>query len=88
MSPPLVDNHFPQIPASTKLSAKRSLMAVAGHPLNAVRKVPLKTQRHVTYNIQLAIGTPLQPLEVIFDTGPSLTNSSGFMTTVQQDPTC
>jgi len=34
-----------------------------------VDKVAVKSQSMVTYNIQLAIGSPPQPLDVIFDTG-------------------
>ena len=30
----------------------------------------LKSQSRVTYNVKLSIGSPPQPLEVIFDTGP------------------
>ena len=37
--------------------------------LIGVNKVGLKAQSMVTYNIQLAIGTPAQPMAVIFDTG-------------------
>jgi hypothetical protein len=35
----------------------------------SVDKVAIKSQKMVTYNVQLAIGTPPQPLDVIFDTG-------------------
>ncbi len=34
-----------------------------------VDKVAIKSQQMVTYNVQLAIGSPPQPLDVIFDTG-------------------
>jgi hypothetical protein len=34
-----------------------------------VDKVALKSQSRVTYNVKLSIGSPPQPLEVIFDTG-------------------
>jgi hypothetical protein len=34
-----------------------------------VDKVAVKSQSMVTYNIQLAVGSPPQPLDVIFDTG-------------------
>jgi len=56
-------------PWPSKLMAKRSLQLSATHALTAVRKVPLRTQSYVTYTIELSIGTPRQPLEVIFDTG-------------------
>jgi hypothetical protein len=32
-------------------------------------QVALKSQSRVTYNVKLSIGSPPQPLEVIFDTG-------------------
>ncbi|KAJ1475212.1 aspartic peptidase domain-containing protein [Baffinella frigidus] len=44
-----------------------------------VDKVAVKSQHMVTYNIQLAIGSPPQPLDVIFDTG-------SFMLAVFADP--
>ena len=34
-----------------------------------VDKVALSSESRVTYNIKLSIGTPPQPLQVIFDTG-------------------
>ena len=36
---------------------------------SAVDKVAVKSKTMVTYEVQLAIGTPAQPLDVIFDTG-------------------
>jgi len=36
---------------------------------NPVDKVAVKSKTMVTYEVQLAIGTPAQPLDVIFDTG-------------------
>jgi len=44
-----------------------------------VDKVAIKSQQMVTYNVQLAIGSPPQPLDVIFDTG-------SFMLAVFADP--
>ena len=44
-----------------------------------VDKIAVKSQHMVTYNIQLAVGTPPQPLDVIFDTG-------SFMLAVFADP--
>jgi len=44
-----------------------------------VDKVAIKAQQMVTYNVQLAIGSPPQPLDVIFDTG-------SFMLAVFADP--
>ena len=34
-----------------------------------VPQVALSSESRVTYNIKLSIGTPPQPLQVIFDTG-------------------
>jgi len=51
---------------------KKSLAAASElheHPTMLVDKVAVKSQSMVTYNIQLAIGSPPQPLDVIFDTG-------------------
>jgi len=36
---------------------------------SSVDKVAVKSKTMVTYEVQLAIGTPAQPLDVIFDTG-------------------
>jgi hypothetical protein len=44
-----------------------------------VDKVALSSESRVTYNIKLSIGTPPQPLQVIFDTG-------SFMLAVFADP--
>jgi len=48
------------------LATTTSLSAAPGA---FVDKVAVKSQSMVTYNIQLAVGTPPQPLDVIFDTG-------------------
>jgi len=45
----------------------------------SVDKVAIKAQQMVTYNVQLAIGSPPQPLDVIFDTG-------SFMLAIFADP--
>ena len=34
-----------------------------------IDKVALQSQSRVTYNVKLSVGTPPQPLQVIFDTG-------------------
>lgn len=60
------DGAFTQALHETKKSMAR---ASELHATSLVDKVAVKSQSMVTYNIQLAVGTPAQPLQVIFDTG-------------------
>jgi hypothetical protein len=59
------DAAFVQALHETKKSLARSTELAS----EEVDKVAVKSQSMVTYNIQLAIGSPPQPLDVIFDTG-------------------
>jgi len=59
------DAAFVQALHETKKSLARSTELSS----EDVDKVAVKSQSMVTYNIQLAIGSPPQPLDVIFDTG-------------------
>lgn len=66
---------FPASEASpvSKLRANRRVrpmsltMTGAGHV--GVDKVALESQSRVTYNVKLSVGSPPQPMQVIFDTG-------------------
>ena len=64
-----------QMLATSSLGEAHAEQLVVGY----VDKVAVKSQHMVTYNIQLAIGSPPQPLDVIFDTG-------SFMLAVFADP--
>ena len=59
---------FAQALAETKRGLARAseLAALGG---SGVDKVAVRSQSRVTYNIQLSIGSPAQPMAVIFDTG-------------------
>jgi hypothetical protein len=59
------DAAFVQALHETKQSLARSTELAS----EGIDKVAVKSQSMVTYNIQLAIGSPPQPLDVIFDTG-------------------
>eukprot|EP00282_Hemiselmis_andersenii_P035498 CAMPEP_0169447008 /NCGR_PEP_ID=MMETSP1042-20121227/11289_1 /TAXON_ID=464988 /ORGANISM="Hemiselmis andersenii, Strain CCMP1180" /LENGTH=478 /DNA_ID=CAMNT_0009558533 /DNA_START=20 /DNA_END=1456 /DNA_ORIENTATION=+ len=65
---------FAQFSPLSKLRANRkvrpmSLTMTGEHGNGGVDKVALQSQSRVTYNVRLSVGTPPQPMQVIFDTG-------------------
>uniref|UniRef100_A0A7S0F2U4 Peptidase A1 domain-containing protein n=1 Tax=Hanusia phi TaxID=3032 RepID=A0A7S0F2U4_9CRYP len=64
------DQNFVHALSATKQALKARFTELA-EPIDSIHpdKVAVKSQQMVTYNIQLAIGSPPQPLDVIFDTG-------------------
>lgn len=63
---------FPFSPLS-KLRANRKVrpmsLTMTGAEGDKVDKVALQSQSRVTYNVRLSVGSPPQPMQVIFDTG-------------------
>jgi len=58
-----------KVRANRKIRPMKQALTQASYQHQAVDKVALSSQSRVTYNVKLSIGTPPQPLQVIFDTG-------------------
>mmetsp|Transcript_20517 Transcript_20517/g.32092 ORF Transcript_20517/g.32092 Transcript_20517/m.32092 type:complete len:489 (+) Transcript_20517:120-1586(+) len=58
-----------KVRANRRIRPMKLAMTQAKYDGEAVDKVALSSQSRVTYNVKLSIGSPPQPLQVIFDTG-------------------